>query len=271
MAYEASLGWADPGLTRLEDQVKVPLLSTAPVELGVAGHEDEVIARLAADAGTRTAFAAAFPGEAEPVTLPNLGRALASFERTLISGDSPFDRLLFHGEMDALSAAAWGGMRLFYSSRLGCSQCHAGFNFSGPVVRVGSVPEPPSFHNTGLYNLGGTGAYPDDNRGLYEHTGVAADMGRFRAPTLRNVALTAPYMHDGSVATLEEVIDHYAAGGRTIAAGPFAGVGAASPWKSARLTGFTLDAGERADLVEFLRSLTDTDFVTDPRFADPTR
>ena len=106
VAYEASLGWADPGLTRLEDQVKVPLLSTDPVELGVAGHEGEVVARLTADAGTRTAFAAAFPGEAEPVTLANVGRALASFERTLISGDSPFDRLLFRGEMDALSAAA---------------------------------------------------------------------------------------------------------------------------------------------------------------------
>lgn len=77
-----------------------------------------------------------------------------------------------------------------------------------------------AFHNTGLYDLDGKGAYPAPNTGLLEHTGRPEDMGRFRAPTLRNVEVTAPYMHDGSIATLDEVIDHYAAGGRTIAAGP---------------------------------------------------
>jgi cytochrome c peroxidase len=82
-------------------------------------------------------------------------------------------------------------------------------------------------------------------------------MGRFRAPTLRNIALTAPYMHDGSVATLEAVIDHYASGGR------------ASVWRDPRVRGFSLTAGERRDLLQFLESLTDREFVANPAFGPP--
>jgi cytochrome c peroxidase len=95
------------------------------------------------------------------------------------------------------------------------------------------------------------------------------DMGRFRTPTLRNIALTAPYMHDGSIATLEEVIDHYEAGGRTIDDGPYAGRGAVSPLKDKFMVGFRLAPEERADLLAFLESLTDESFVTNERFSDP--
>ena len=98
------------------------------------------------------------------------------------------------------------------------------------------------FHNTALYNLDGEGAYPETNSGLHRVTGQAADMGKFRAPTLRNIALTAPYMHDGSLATLEEVLDHYAAGGRAIGDGPLAGSGADSPLKDSLMAGFKLSA-----------------------------
>ena len=94
-------------------------------------------------------------------------------------------------------------------------------------------------------------------------------MGRFRAPTLRNIALTAPYMHDGSIDTLDGVIDHYAAGGRTLTEEPYAGVGSLNPNKDGLLAGFELSADERRDLLAFLHSLTDLDFVTDPRFSDP--
>ena len=94
-------------------------------------------------------------------------------------------------------------------------------------------------------------------------------MGRFRAPSLRNIALTAPYMHDGSIATLEEVLDHYAAGGRTIASGPNAGAGNKSPKRSWMMRGFTLTVEEKADLIEFLKTLTDEEFVTNPRYGNP--
>ena len=268
-AYAATLTWANPGVTRLEDQMLTPMFNVAPVELGLAGKEDELLLRLAADPRYPPRFAAAFPQEDHPITLENLRRAIASFERTLLSGDSPYDRLVYRGEDGALSASARLGMRLFFSERTNCSRCHGGFTFSGPVAFEGLAPLPPTFHNTGLYNLGGTGLYPDDNTGLFAYTGREEDMGRFRAPTLRNVELTAPYMHDGSIATLREVLDHYSQGGRTLSAGPYAGVGRENPHKSELVRGFSLQADEADDLVEFLKSLTDRSFVSDPRFAEP--
>jgi cytochrome c peroxidase len=117
------------------------------------------------------------------------------------------------------------------------------------------------FHNTGLYNLGPDGDYPPGGEGLFEFTGDPADKGKFRVPSLRNVELTAPYMHDGSVATLEEVVDHYAAGGRTLDDGPFAGVGGENPNKSSLIRGFAITPEERADVVAFMKSLTDPEFA----------
>jgi cytochrome c peroxidase len=264
VAYGVSFTWADPNVRRLEDQILVPLLGTHPVELGMGGHEAELTARLERDPLYAELFAAAFPGEPRPASVPNLARAIACFERTLISGDSPYDQVVFQGKMDAMTDAAWRGMRLFFSDRLACSRCHAGFNFSGPVDYVGTEefdrPPGPQFHNTGLYDLDGRGAYPAIDTGLRDVTGRRRDMGKFKAPTLRNIALTAPYMHDGSVATLEEAIDHYARGGRA---------GGDSRAKSALLTGFALTSDEKRDLVEFLGSLTDTAFVGDPRFSAP--
>jgi cytochrome c peroxidase len=159
-------------------------------------------------------------------------------------------------------------MKLFFSERLRCAECHTGFALAGPTVYDGSKAESLVFHNTGLYNLGGSGAYPAASRGLFDATRRPSDMGRFRAPTLRNIALTAPYMHDGSIGTLDEVIGHYAAGGRTLK-GERAGVGRNNPFKSPEVAGFTLRGTERADLVAFLESLTDRLFVTNPAFGPP--
>ncbi len=269
VAYSRTLTWADPDLTRLEDQALIPMMNEHPVELGLSGRVEETLRRLEEDPVYPGLFATSFPGEPAPVSLANVCRAIATFERTLISGDSPYDRFVFRGDTAALSESARRGMRLFFSETLHCSRCHGGFTFSGPVVFEGEKPIAPVFHNTGLYNLGGRGDYPADNTGLFEHTGRRRDMGRFRAPTLRNIERTAPYMHDGSIATLEQVIDHYARGGRTIREGPYAGVGRESPRKSNLIAGFELDGRGRADLVEFLKSLTDTSFLTDPRFSDP--
>ncbi len=269
VAYGATLTWADPRLTRLEDQARIPMLNENPVELGLSGREDEVLRRLRADPDYPRMFSAAFPEDPDPVSLANVTRAIASFERTLLSGDSLYDRLVYRDDTDALSESAKRGMRLFFSERLNCSRCHGGFTFSGPIAFEGARPIPPTFHNNGLYNLGGDGSYPGDNPGLYAVTGQMEDMGRFRAPTLRNIELTAPYMHDGSLATLTEVIEHYARGGRLVADGPLAGDGRDSPRKSDLIRGFDLDDRGKADLVEFLKSLTDRSFVSDPRFAPP--
>lgn len=268
-AYMPALTWANPLARSLEFHALIPLFGEAPVEMGLAGREAALFARLAADPWYARAFPAAFPDRPEGPSLYTLTRALAAFQRTLITADSPYDRWKYGGDAGAVSEAAQRGEALFFSHRLECYHCHAGFNFSDNLVTARSAFAETAFHNTGLYDLGGTGAYPPGGEGLAAHTLRSADMGRFRTPSLRNVALTAPYMHDGSVATLEEAIRHYAAGGRTIAAGPLAGVGAQNPWKDPLVGGFAITEAEIADLVAFLRSLTDRRFVENPAFADP--
>ena len=269
VAYNASFAWADPTLHSLEDQALVPMFNTDPVELGVEGDGSRMLERLRRMPDYERMFAAAFAGETARIRLDTVVQAIAAFERTLISGDSAYDRRVYLDDRAAMSESARRGMRLFFSERVACFRCHNGFNFSGPVTYEGAPPREPEFHNTGLYNLGGKGLYPANNLGLREHTRKESDVGRFRAPTLRSAALTAPYMHDGSIATLEDVIEHYAAGGRTLTSGPYAGVGRDNPFKSHLVQGFELTGTQKADLVEFLRSLTDEGFVTDPRFADP--
>jgi cytochrome c peroxidase len=269
VAYNPVLTWANPALTSLEDQALVPMFGEGPVELGLAGMDDALLARLEADARYPAMFAEAFPGEAEPISVANVVRALACFERTLLSFDSPFDRWYYGGDESAVGDDVRRGFELFNTSRLECFHCHGGFNFSDNFTEERMTIAEPQFHNTALYNVDGRGAYPAPNRGLYETTRDNNDMGRFRAPTLRNIAVTAPYMHDGSIATLDEVLDHYAAGGRTLTEGPNAGVGSESPVKNIFLHGFTLTAEERADVLALLEALTDDAFLTNPDFGPP--
>jgi cytochrome c peroxidase len=269
VAYNATLAWANPALAFLEQQIPLPLFGETPVEMGVTGHEDEVLARLRTDAIYQQRFDAAFPDAKSPVTFPNVVAAIASFSRTLISGNSPFDRFTYHRDTNALTPGAIRGMNLFFTERLECFHCHGGFNFAVATIHKKSAFDERAFHNTGLYNIGGSGAYPPGNQGLFEHTGQRDDAGKFRAPSLRNVALTAPYMHDGSVATLAEVLDFYGAGGRLIETGSYAGDGRLNPNKNRFVPGFVLTPEEKSDVLEFLGSLTDRDFIANPAFSDP--
>jgi cytochrome c peroxidase len=269
VAYFPVLTWSNPLMKHLEQQALVPLIGQEPVELGLAGKEAEVMARLAAEPAYRDLFPKAFPEADGQISLATVVRALAAFQRSLISMRSPYDRYRYEGDVDAMSDSAIRGEALFFSERLECHHCHNGINFADTVLHERNKAGEVAFHNTGLYNLDGKGRYPPPNIGIAEITGRPEDMGRFRAPSLRNVAVTAPYMHDGSIATLDEVIDHYAAGGRTIASGPNAGVGRTNPLKSSFVPGFTLTAAERADLIAFLKSLTDEEFLRDPRHANP--
>lgn len=268
-AYNATLTWANPVLRDFESQFLVPLFGESPVELGATGNETLILERLRQSERYPRLFAEAFPQATDPFEFGFIVQALASFVRTLLSGNSPFDRFTYDGESDALSVSARRGMELFYSERLECEHCHGGFNFSQSTVHSGTAFDAAGFQNTGLYNLDGEGAYPANNTGLFDSTGDPQDMGKFRAPTLRNVAVSAPYMHDGSVETLEDVVRLYEAGGRNLTEGKYAGDGRASPLKSGFLIGFTLTDSERQDVVAFLNSLTDTEFLTDPRFANP--
>ena len=269
IAYNSVLTWANPGMKQLEGQALVPMFGEHPIEMGLAGKEEEVLQILREDSKYQKLFAAAFGKGINNININHLIKAIAAFERTLISANSPYDRYRYGNDKNAISASAKRGEALFNSERLECFHCHGGFNFSDSTKHKRLAFEEIAFHNTGLYNIDGKGAYPGKNTGVYEMTHKPSDMGKFKAPTLRNIALTAPYMHDGSIATLEEVIEHYAAGGRTIHVGKNAGVGSESPLKSQFISGFQLNPDEKQDLLEFLQSLTDKSFITNSNFKIP--
>jgi cytochrome c peroxidase len=268
VAYASRLTWANPLLDRLEDQALTPLLGDRPVEMGLRNGEERFADLLRSEPRYSELVQQAFPGDADPHSLLNGVRAIAAFVRTIISFDSAYDRYM-SGEEGALSASAERGMELFFSERLECFHCHGGFNFTDSTTHVNSNVDRVGYHNTGLYNLDEEGAYPAENTGLFDMTGEARDMGRFKAPSLRNIAVTAPYMHDGSVATLADVITNYARGGRLLEGGEHAGDGRLSPFKSEFVTGFELSNEERDDLLAFLESLTDESVLTDPEFSNP--
>jgi cytochrome c peroxidase len=257
VAYNPAYNWANPQIRTLELQMRQPLFSRHPVEMGLAANGTSAVRSISGDSTYVELFTAAFPTDATPVSMDHIIKAIAAFERTLISGRSPFDRYVFDDDRSGMPESARRGMALFYSARIGCAQCHSGINFSGPLLYEGHEHGGAAFANTGLYNLDGRGAYPASDQGLIEATHRPADMGKFRVPTLRNVAVTAPYMHDGSVASLQEVLDHYARGGHR------------NIQEDLRIRGFALSATERQDLIGFLNCLTDRDFIENPRFRPP--
>jgi cytochrome c peroxidase len=259
VAYAPSLTWANPALTSLEEQALTPMLGEDPIELGLKGHEREFLKSIRTNPIYQKLFPQAFPNETDLYTLTNVTKAIAAFERTIVSVRSPYDRYRWGGDPSAISDAAKRGELIFSSSeRGGCFQCHAGWTFSGGIRFEGSKVSGGNDEVRGGFFNTGVSAYEAPNRGIYEHTHRPEDIGKFRAPTLRNIAVTAPYMHDGSMATLEEVIDHYAAGGKFD-----------HPNKTQILHRFLLTNSDRRDLVEFLKSLTDEDLLHDPRWSDP--
>ena len=227
LAWAQSLFW-DGRAATLEEQVGKPIEDPLEMDLPLA----DAVARVAADPAYVRAFAAAYAG---PPTPERLRQALASFVRTLVSGDSAYDRAL-RGEAP-LPAAAARGEALFFSDEAGCFHCHPH-----------KVLTNEGFFNNGSFDEGG-------DPGRKAITGRSADLGKFKVPGLRNVAVTAPYMHDGSVATLEAVVAHYTRGGR------------GHPSTDPQIEPLALDRDAQADLVAFLNALTDARFLRDPRFA----
>lgn len=216
-AFGASQFW-DGRAASLEEQALRPIAD--PTEMG--NTVAEAVRRLSADAGYKVAFDTAFPGEG--VTAATLAKALAGFQRVLVRGDGPIDRFR-KGARSALSEQAAHGFWL-YESKGGCWRCHGGGNFTDE-----------KFHNTGV----SWGNRPLD-LGRYEVTKDDADRGRFKTPSLRGVGLAAPYMHDGSLKTLEDVIEFYDRGGT------------ANPHLDPAIKPLNLTAGEKAALVAFLKA-----------------
>ena len=267
LAWRGPLTWVEPDLVDLRTQIQVPLFGAHPVEMGV--DPETLPTRLSSIAVYPPAFQAAWPDDPDPITMDHVETALLAYERLIIAGDTPYDRYLL-GDIDALSSDARSGMDLFFSPRLGCSQCHGGLFLDRPTDGSGEpTSDRPEYVNIGMYNIDGAGGLPPQETGLYASTGVPSDMGRFRVPSLRGVAETGPWGHDGSFPSLESIIDAYARGGRLLIGGPFPGDGAESPLKDPRIHGFTISSDEKQQLIEFLESLTDHEANTRPFLQTP--
>jgi len=270
VAWFAVFNWANPNVTQLEDQSITPLFNDHPIELGLNQQNDKFLKVIATDPTYVKLFPQAFPTHQGAYTFLEIRQALAAFERTLVSGNSPYDHYRYRHEDNALSDSAKRGEDIFFHQPYSCSRCHGGFTLGGATIyQTTDGAHGVEFQNNGLYNLAGQSSYPANNQGLAEFTHNPADIGKFRPPSLRNVAVRAPYMHDGSLATLDAVIDHYAHGGRIISSGPNAGDGSKNPNKSHTIQGFELTSQQRTDLKAFLESLTDEEFLHNSQLANP--
>ncbi len=208
----------------------------------------------------RSALRAAFGGP--HATPKRVAAALAAYQRTLVAADTPFDRWRYGGQPLAMGVAAQTGFALF--QRLGCTQCHSvgaqhALFSDGRFYNVGVQARtqarrllPVNVHlvpgqvtQVTPQELSRIGVEDAPDRGRHEVTGRARDQRAFRTPSLRNVALTAPYMHDGSLDTLDDVLDHYVAGGTP-----------SDPWQDPLIRPLALDSTQRRDLLAFLHALT---------------
>jgi cytochrome c peroxidase len=219
----------DGRATSLEDQAGGPIQN--PVEMNLPhGQMETKFGKITNYQGT---FEKAF-GKG-PITLQKVEMAVASFERTLLSGNSPFDRYQYGGDKNALSPSAIRGLTLFKDKNKGnCVTCHT-------IEDKFALFMDGKFHNLGT-GLDSEGNLKDQGR--YNETHLDADRGAFRTPSLRDVAKTAPYMHDGGEKTLKDVVDFYVGGGSS------------NPHLDKEIKELKLDGTERADLVAFLESLT---------------
>jgi len=230
-AYNTLQFW-DGRAPSLEKQAEGPL--TNPVEM--ANTLEGVVNYVQSDPKYRALFARAW-GTKE-ITIDLVTRSIGSFERTVVIGNSPFDRFYYRGDKKALSPAAQRGLKLFLNQKKGnCSVCHV-------IGKRYALFTDNKFHNVGV-GADTSGNFEDVGR--YVQTKSASDMGAFKTPTLRNIAKTAPYMHDGSLATLKDVVDHYVGGGTS------------NPHLDKEIHALAfLTFNERADLKAFLESLTGT-------------
>lgn len=219
------------GVPTLEMQILAPIQEHSEFDFNIL----QIAERLNEDASYVDASQRAYERYPDPFVIT---RAIACFERTLISGNARYDQYK-NGNANILTDSEKRGKDLFFSERLSCTACHDGFDFTNYA-----------FENNGLYE-----EYVDQGR--FRLTNIESDLALFKVPSLRNVAMTAPYMHDGSLATLEDVIEHYNTGGKS------------HPHKSPLIRPLHLTELEKADLRHFLESLTDEEFINNPKFRIP--
>ncbi|TGK89379.1 di-heme enzyme [Leptospira bourretii] len=278
VAYMPRLTWSNPKMTSLELQARAPMFGESPVELGL--QNNNFLNELSSNVIYPPMFERAFGGSG--INEQNVRYALASFQRSMISGNSRYDQYTFRNNRSALTASEVRGLNLFNGETAECFHCHGGFNFTDTSFHGGATEE-FFYHSNGIHTDAYYAGLPSNKRGLFDLTGVASDTGKFRAPSLRNIGVTYPYMHDGIFMcadannpdkaagaaagktkidcardALTQVVDHYRSGGQ-----------AHSGKDGALIRPFTISDSQRDDMVNFLLALTDDEFLTNPKFASP--
>ncbi len=287
VAYAARLTWNNPLMVNLEVQSRVPLFGDNPVELGLTNNN--YLNLLRADNLYRELFSRAYGNPDASVTEQNIRFALASFQRSMISGWSNFDKIsnrepvnLSQTQIDSIRR----GNQFFNSEIAECFHCHGGFNFTDTNLHTGQLAPEFAYHNNGTHNDAYYNSLNDPQnhkQGLKEVTGLNSDQGKFKAPSLRNVGLTFPYMHDGSIMcdhsenpkrpegvgktnadcarnAIGKVLDQYAQGGN-----------GHSNVDTTLIRTFAMSAQDKEDMINFLMALTDERFINDPKFSNPFR
>lgn len=249
LSYLKSYTWANESISDLPTQMLGPLFNKHPVEMGLIDTDNTLNEVLLQDSFYQGKLLYAFPELKQQYTEREVIACITEFMLQLQSFDSDYDQFL-KGNRN-LTARQAEGNALFYSERLGCSKCHGGINFSDP--------EDPDevFFNTGIIYR----SFPaqDADSGLYIVTHKKSDIGKFRVPSLRNLAYTAPYMNDGSMQTLNEVLEHYEQVVSDKQQLPL----------SLDLQTFTLRDEEKKALIAFLLSLSDSSFINNPEYSNP--
>ncbi len=252
--------WSDPNITDLAMQMQRPLFALHPEEMGLMNRESEIVERLSKKKIYRKLYPKAYGRSIDCLKFDDLIECIIYYERNLQSRNSKFDKFLQSRDSSYLTANEKIGMRLFFSDSLFCHGCHGGLDFFEPKQGMGMA-------NIGLYNC--NGSYPLRDLGLQRHTGLSKDNGVFRIPSLRNVAITSPYYHDGSEISLEEVIMNYERAGRKINTPGCESDGALHPNVDKRISKFSLSAEQRRALIAFLHTLTDTSYLSQYYFNNP--
>ncbi len=248
---------ADSSLHSIITQMNNPMFRTAPIELGLKGNEQQIIERLTNDVAIKEMFSKNF--DKQKITILQIQTAIAAYLQTLKSYSSPYDAYTA-GNKNALTIEEQNGMKLFFSEKFSCANCHGGKDFDNPILKSGNN-EIDYYYNTGIYNIDQKGSYPITDQGLIENTKRKNDMGKYKVPTLRNLAFTAPYYHDGSTYKLMDVIEAYNNGGRQIKVGVNKGNGANNPYKHKLIKPLNMSPTEKNDLLKFLLCMSDSSFT----------
>ena len=259
LADNSNFNWGNESLTSLQAQSNFPLFGKHPIEMGNDSLNNKTLDFIFTDNKYSSLIKQKNISNINWQIVKNL---IASYVKEMKFHNSKYD-LYLQGKIE-LTKDEFAGKKIFFSEKLNCKKCHGGNDFDEPEFTRMNI-----YQNIGLYCIGNDSLYANDDNGLYNETKDKDDIGKFKIPSLRNVMLTAPYFHDGSAKNIDEVIAHYSRGGRIIKDNKNAGDGKLHPNKNESIGGFTITEKEKKQLIIFLSTLTDTNYLKNEFYRSP--